>query len=180
MNQKLLLCAMALVACEKSTPTEPSPVKPTASASAAAAPTASAQVAPAAAAAGKATSLAGTFQAALRKSTTGKKEGAPSGWEKDDGKRFTGAGTVQLSVAADGTVTGTLKGALGDLNLSGRLDGDELRAALLPGGTDVTQIQNGFLSLKREGDGWKGQLSCASGDALLLREAQLELVPSAG
>lgn len=185
MKPILLLSAIALIACEKSTKADNSPTMPASSASVAAAPGAPALAAPAVPASSKTnssktTSLAGTFQAVLRKSTTGKKEGAPSGWEKDDGKRFTGAGSVQLSIAPDGTVTGTLKGALGEPRLSGRLEGDELRAALLPSGTDVTQIQNGVLSLKREGDSWKGQLSCASGDALLLREAQLELKPSAG
>jgi len=121
----------------------------------------------------------GRFMAQLRKSTTTTKQGAPSGWEKDDNKKFTGESTLSLSVAPDGTVQGTLKGALGEQTLRGKLQGDELRAAIVPTGSDSSLIQNGFVALKREGDSFKGNLSCASGDALILREASVELKKSA-
>lgn len=132
-----------------------------------------------AAVAAQSSRFTGTLTAQAKKSTTTKKEGAPQGWEKDDGKAFSGEGKITLNVAADGTVQGTLTGALGDRTLRGVLSGDDLRAALVPAGSDVTQIQNGTLTLKREGSGFKGTLTAATGDALILREASVQLTPSA-
>jgi hypothetical protein len=109
------------------------------------------------------------------KSTTTKKEGAPANWEQDDGKRFTGECQISLTIAADGTIGGTLKGALGDLELRGAVMGEDVRAALVPTNAEVTSIQNGYITLTRSETGLKGTLTSASGDSLHLRVANLDL-----
>jgi hypothetical protein len=108
-------------------------------------------------------------------STTTKKDGAPQAWEKDDGKRFSGEGQLTLNLSPEGDAIGELSGALGKLALRGKMEGEDLRASIVPSGSDITQIQNGYLTLRRVGDGYQGQLVAASGDALLLREGNVTL-----
>jgi hypothetical protein len=121
--------------------------------------------------------FSGAFSAQPAKSATTKKEGAPSGWEKDEGKTYSGECKLALSVEKDGKVQGHLTGALGELELRGWLAGDDLRATVVPSGDDVAKIQNGTLSLSRTGDGFKGTLTAATGDSLVMRRADIQVSP---
>jgi hypothetical protein len=177
MKRLLVVAVLTLVACNqnKSDGAATSATQaPLASVQAPASAVAASTPAPSA----KAMQYAGTFKARAKKSATTAKEGAPQAWEKDNGATYAGDGKITLSVAADGTVQGALAGALGDRTLRGQLSGDELRATLVTAGTDITQIQNGTLVLKREGSSFKGVLTAATGNALILREAEVTVAPA--
>jgi hypothetical protein len=114
-----------------------------------------------------------------RPSATSTKEGGPAAWDKDDGQKLTGPIIVEISVDPQGEVSGTLKGALGDLGVRGRAEGNELRSNLVPKSDDIAAIQNGYLILTRNSDALKGRLSAATGNALMMRHADLVLKKSA-
>lgn len=117
----------------------------------------------------------GEFVAAKRQPGLSAKEGAPAAWDKDDGKRFAGPSTLEVNVDSSGNVTGRVTGALGDLAVRGKIDGDELRANLVPKTQDVATIQNGYVVLTHEADSLKGRLSAATGDALVMRHSEMTL-----
>jgi len=62
---------------------------------------------------------------------------------------------------------------LGELGLRGKIEGNELRANLVPKSDDIAAIQNGYLVLTRNTDSLTGRLSAATGNALILRHADL-------
>ncbi|MGC4069626.1 MAG: hypothetical protein QM784_34210 [Polyangiaceae bacterium] len=173
----LWICAVLLtLGCDKGASKS---VEPAPSASAALPASRASANAEAVARATPSDSLAGHYEGtavvSVGKSTTTKKEGAPSNWEQDEGKRFTGECRISITIAPNGTVDGTLKGALGDHELRGAIAGDDVRAVLVPTNGEVTSIQNGYLSLARSNAGLKGKLTAASGDSLHLRVAELDL-----
>lgn len=177
MKRLLVLCALVSLGCSKSSSTE---AQASGGLPASAAPVPSVAAAAPVAKPGGLQQYSGKFSAVRGASTTTKKQGAPAAWEKDDGTQFAGEGELALKVGADGQVEGTLKGALGERSLRGRLEGDELRAQLVPAGENPKEIQNGSLSLKREGAGFKGSLVAATGDSLLLRKAEVSVTASQG
>ncbi len=121
----------------------------------------------------------GDFAALRRASTTTTKEGGPGAWEKDNGQKLSGPGALEIVVDNHGRVSGTLKGALGELGLRGQIDGEELRANLVANGEDLTAIHNGTLVLAHESDTLKGRLAAGSGDALAMRQADVVLKKAA-
>lgn len=97
-------------------------------------------------------------------------------WKLDDGKKASGAGKLSLEVSPDGTVTGTSTGALGDLAVSGRVEGD--RAALsLGSGAEATF--HGTVLATQTPEGMSGTLSASSGDSLQVRHAKVTLAKAA-
>lgn len=96
-------------------------------------------------------------------------------WKDDDGKKASGKGTVTLTVAPDGTLTGQSKGALGNLTLSGQIDGDFVRATIAPDEPTHPLAMTGVLVGKLEGDALKGRIRVAGPDATIVREAPIEL-----
>jgi len=117
----------------------------------------------------------GEFAAARRTSATTTKQGAPGAWERDNGQRLAGPGTMEVTINDQGRVSGNVRGALGDIALRGQIDGEELRANLVASNEDPTAVQNGALVLTHDKDTLKGQLSAGSGDALALRQADVTL-----
>lgn len=117
----------------------------------------------------------GDFAAARRASTTTTKEGGPGAWEKDNGQKLSGPGALEIVVDGNGRVSGTLKGALGELGLRGQIDGEELRANLVANSEDPAAIHHGTLILAHESDTLTGRLSAGSGDALTMRQADVAL-----
>jgi hypothetical protein len=93
-------------------------------------------------------------------------------WKTDDGKQASGPGELSLEVAADGTVSGSAKGALGELSVSGRVEGDRAALSLAPVTPGGFQ---GVILAARAGDGLKGALSASSGDSLQVRRADVTL-----
>jgi hypothetical protein len=93
-------------------------------------------------------------------------------WKTDDGKQASGPGQLALQVAADGTVSGSGTGALGELSVLGRFEDDRATLTLTPatpGGL------HGVVVATREGEGLKGMLSASSGDSLQVRRADVTL-----
>lgn len=98
-------------------------------------------------------------------------------WTKDDGTAASGNGRIELTVDAEGTVTGKLTGSLGDAVIVGWADDTGLNATFTPpaeagegprmSGTIAVQEQDGKL---------KGTIRGASGDAKLVRIAGIALV----
>lgn len=112
----------------------------------------------------------GVFQAELFRvelATGGVKE-----WKQDDGKKSTGGGKLSLEAGSDGGVTGTASGALGDLTVAGRFDGD--RAALTLTSTQPDGF-HGVILASQTAEGLKGTLNASSADSLRVRQASVTL-----
>lgn len=97
-------------------------------------------------------------------------------WEKDPGTDAVGEGTLEVSLD-DKRVTGTLTGPLGECHLSGELDGDNLRANLVPNDPNADSAMTGFLVLTRDGDVFKGELRASDREGRIVREAKVDLAP---
>lgn len=93
----------------------------------------------------------------------------------DDGKRVVGAGTVTLKVAPDGRVTGTSKGALGELDVSGKTDGEWLRATLTPLDPSAPEAMTGILVGPLRDGVVKAEIRVAGPRADLVRESAIVL-----
>jgi hypothetical protein len=96
-------------------------------------------------------------------------------WKQDDGKKASGAGTLALDVAADGTASGHASGALGELAIVGRVEGD--RAALQLASLEADGF-HGVILATQTAEGMKGTLSASSGDSLQVRQAAVTLTRS--
>ena len=93
-------------------------------------------------------------------------------WKQDEGKQASGAGTLSLQTAADGSVTGTATGALGNLVVTGRVEGD--RAALMLASAEADGF-HGVILASQTPEGMKGTLSASSADSLQVRQAAVTL-----
>lgn len=164
MKRALLL--LLLAGCRNETKSEPAPPVPTAA-------PASASVSAPAAPVDKPWfegAWQGTFDAALYRiemPTGGVKE-----WKSDDGKQASGKGQLAVEVSADGTASGVAKGALGELTVSGRFEGDRAALSLAPVTPGGFQ---GVILAARSGEDLKGPLSASSGDSLQVRRADVTL-----
>lgn len=178
--------AVGGVACDRepAPPSEPPPrperVEPPASAaSVAAPPPASALPAPSASAAAEPALLSGTWEGsydAKKGSIVLPPKVPDKTWAKDDGKSASGPGKVSITIGANGEITGTADGALGKSSLTGRMDGEMLRASVFPVDPAVQPAVTGVLVGKVHGDVIAAELRVAGGaDASLIRESKVEL-----
>ncbi|HEY5962086.1 MAG TPA: hypothetical protein VIV60_36270, partial [Polyangiaceae bacterium] len=117
----------------------------------------------------------GDFTVARHNSATSTKQGGPAAWEKDAGQTYSGAASASLHINPQGEASGTVKGALGELGMNGKIDDTTLRANLVARSDDPKAIQNGYVILTRDGESLKGRLDAASGDALVLRQSEVTL-----
>ncbi|RLB57728.1 MAG: hypothetical protein DRI90_17670 [Deltaproteobacteria bacterium] len=99
-------------------------------------------------------------------------------WTKDDGTLNNGKGTVALTIAADGVVSGRVTGALGALTVAGVLESGWLRAGLTPADPEGTNPMTGVLLGEVKGDQITAQLRVANHDGSLVRKAKVALEPS--
>lgn len=91
-----------------------------------------------------------------------------------ESKAALGPGKIEISVDAQGTVSGTASGALGDLTISGRSEGGRITATLKP--TTGTDGFYGTLLAEPSPSGeLVGTLSASAARANVLREAELKL-----
>ena len=163
MRTLLSLSLLSVVgACQQTPKSEPAPVASSAAASSAPAP---APAKPWFAGSWQGLFVAQLFR--LEMPVGGVKE-----WKLDDGKRSTGEGALSLEVSEEGVVTGTARGALGDLAVTGRVEGD--RAALSLASPQPDGF-HGVVLATQTPDGMKGTLSASSGDSLLVRKAEVTL-----
>ncbi len=184
----MLLLSVLCASCDKSSPkNDAPPPSATPPGTATPAPTASAAVpegkttaAPSesAAPAAGAANLAGTWEAKYQ-AKRGDVEMPPKVTDKvrkaDDGKTAVGAGTLTLTVEANGDVKGKNEGALGVATLSGKTEGDDVRCQFFPDDPLAKNAMFGIFSGKRDGDRIVGKIRVASGDAAVVREADVEL-----
>jgi hypothetical protein len=92
----------------------------------------------------------------------------------DDGKTGVGSGTMTLAIAADGSVTGTLEGALGDALLFGHADGATITGTMIPKTPSADSFYGTFVAEKKDG-ATKGKLMASRSNAGALREADFSL-----
>jgi hypothetical protein len=98
-------------------------------------------------------------------------------WTKDDGTLHSGKGTVELTVAADGVVSGKVDGALGALTVAGVVESDWLRAGLTPAKPDGVNLMTGVLIGEVKGSQIDGSLRLANHDGSVVRVGKLTLKP---
>lgn len=152
-----------------STPSTPISGKPT-SASSSAAPTAHASTAPAAT-----SPLAGKWTASFesKKAKVAQDPGvADPAWAKEDGSEASGPGTIELTIAEDGTVSGKLSGSLGEATIAGMADEKGAAGTFTPSSTEASAM-HGTLELALASDKLTGSLRASSGDAHIVRSATL-------
>ncbi|MDI1448972.1 hypothetical protein [Polyangium sp. 6x1] len=94
---------------------------------------------------------------------------------KDDGKAAIGPGTLSLTIGPDGELKGKTSGALGAAGLSGKVEGDEVRASFFPEDALSKEAMFGIVQGKRKDDKIVGRIRVANGDASVVREAEIEL-----
>lgn len=94
---------------------------------------------------------------------------------KDDGKTALGPGTITITINKDLELSGSSEGALGRAKLRGKVEGDEVRSAFDP--VDVLDKGGmyGIVSGKRKDDRIEAKIRVASGDATVVREADIVL-----
>jgi hypothetical protein len=93
--------------------------------------------------------------------------------EADDGKAASGKGELELTIAADGTVTGRVTGPLGPGLLSGMAEADGITATLAPEDPGADGAMTGTLALEPAQSDWKGTLRASSGSGEIAREADV-------
>jgi len=176
-----LVASLSLVACEKSGNEGGAPPAP----SAAPAPVPSgktAEVAPTASATAAAPveppGLAGTWEGRYD-AKKGEVEMPPKFKDKvrskDDGKMALGPGTLSITIGPDGELKGKTEGALGAAALSGKVEGDDVRATFFPEDALAKDAMFGIVQGKRKDDKIVARIRVASGDASVVREAEIEL-----
>jgi hypothetical protein len=95
--------------------------------------------------------------------------------EADDGRVAAGAGTVTLTVTADGELRGTGSGALGACTFTGKIEDGTLRATMSPEDPRAPGAMTGILVGALKGDAIQGEIKAAGRDGTLVREAAIEL-----
>lgn len=173
------LCACALIAlspaCESGS-TKPqsdgqrgsaSPAESAAAASASSAPTSSQSSEPD-------SPHAGTWQGSYKavKGTVTVPPGVRyKSWEDDKEEEYMGEGRVTLAVAADGVVSGSAKGALGEQTIAGQIDGDTLRTALQA--TDPKGGMSGILTGALKGSKIEAELRVSDSQGNIVRRSEV-------
>jgi hypothetical protein len=112
----------------------------------------------------------GVFRAELFRVETA--AGGVKEWKQDDGKVGSGEGKLTLEAASDGSVTGSSSGALGNLAVSGHVDGD--RVALVLSSAEPAGF-HGVILATQTPDGMQGTLNASSGDSLQARQAKVTI-----
>jgi hypothetical protein len=99
---------------------------------------------------------------------------ADADWAADDGARSTGAASASIAVDAEGRLTGTLTGALGECDISGQTDGEVIRASLVSRGGEPGAMAGTLVASLVDGE-LRGELRASSADARLVRFAAVVL-----
>ena len=103
-------------------------------------------------------------------------EGVPwDVWAADDGKLGVGAGTISLKVAPDASVTGTLSGVLGSLQLRGGIENGVLRAGITPQTANDAAGMTGYLTAEVTTKKLSGKLVVSNHAGAVAREASFSL-----
>ena len=122
--------------------------------------------------------LAGTWEGSYdaKKGTVAMPTGTKDKhWSKDEGKTHVGAGTMTVRVSATGDVEGEAKGSLGAQVISGRAEGNTVRATVSPKDPVDPQGFTGVLVAMMKDGALKGELKAAGPTADIVRESPVEL-----
>jgi hypothetical protein len=117
---------------------------------------------------------AGTYRAAAHRIELPTNRGGIPEWKADDGKAFVGPGTIELTCAEDGTVTGSTQGALGEHEIRGASDETSLHARFVPKSTTPPGL-SGTVALTRAGAEVTGDLQASTPDGRVARTATVTL-----
>jgi hypothetical protein len=112
----------------------------------------------------------GTYKAELLRLETA--AGGVKKWKDDDGSTASGEGKLSLQAAADGTVSGSASGPLGEHTVAGKVEGDRVALSLIPAQAEGFR---GVILASQQGDGIQGTLNVATGDSLTARKASVTL-----
>jgi len=116
----------------------------------------------------------GTYRAAAHRIDLPTNLGGIPEWKVDDGKAYVGPGTIEIACADDGTVSGSLHGALGEHELRGDADDRALHARLVPL-TAGSSAMSGTLTASKTGTDVTGDLSASTADGHVARTATVTL-----
>jgi hypothetical protein len=95
--------------------------------------------------------------------------------KKEPGRVAMGKGTVTLTIADGGDVSGSGKGALGDLVLVGQAEEGKVRASISPATPDQDPALSGVLYLELGGSALTGTLRVAGPDSVVVRQSAIKL-----
>lgn len=118
----------------------------------------------------------GRFEA--KKGAVGVPEGvAYPVWEKEKGDDASGQGTIELTIAPDGEVTGQGQGALGAFVLRGRADQKMVRSGVSPAEAETEAAMTGVFTAreKQAGKTLEAKLQVAGGKGARVRTATFVL-----
>lgn len=127
---------------------------------------------------GPAQRFAGTWRASFeaKRGAVTLPSGAPDAtWADDTGTDLTGKGTMVLKISADGQVSGSVSGALGELSARGVVEEETLRAGLTPADPTAPGAVTGILVGAADGEVLEATLRVSNGDASLVRTATVTL-----
>jgi hypothetical protein len=152
----------------------------TSSASAAPTPTlpTAAETASAAASASTAGGLAGVWEGryeAKKGSVTLPPKVKDKGIAADDGKAAVGPGSIELTVLPSGEIRGKVTGALGAGSITGKVDGEVVRAMVRPDDPFAANAMTGVVVGERKGEAIACEMHVAGPDGTVIREAKVEL-----
>jgi hypothetical protein len=181
-----VVTVLCLASCEKSGPANENPAPsaaPTSSAPAtnpgpsgktpAPPPSASAAEAPA-----ETNGLAGTWEGTYE-AKLGYVEMPPKVKDKvrakDDGKAAIGPGKISITIGPDGELGGKTEGALGAATLKGKVEGDAVSGMFTPDDGLAKGAMFGIVQGKHKEGRIEGRIRVASGDAAVVREAEINL-----
>jgi hypothetical protein len=166
---RTLAVVLTLIGCQAKPDPGPAatgsaaPAREPASASASAAP-------PAAAKTWYEGAWQGAYKAELFRIETA--AGGIKAWKEDDGAKASGEGKLSIEASADGTVSGSASGPLGEHVVSGKVDGDRLALSLIP--KEPSGFRGVILAQQADG-GMQGMLNASTGDSLAARKASVTL-----
>jgi hypothetical protein len=112
----------------------------------------------------------GTYKAELLRLETA--AGSVKQWKDDDGSKSSGEGKLSIQAAADGTVSGSASGPLGEHTVAGKVEGDRVALSLIPAQAEGFR---GVILASQQGEGIQGTLNVATGDSLTARKASVTL-----
>ena len=165
---KYALLALLLVACKGTPSADQAPTAASVSPAASGSAIAAASAAPAKP--WYEGAWQGTYKAELLRLETA--AGGVKKWKDDDGSTASGEGKLSLQAAADGTVSGSASGPLGEHTVAGKVEGDRVALSLIPAQAEGFR---GVILASQQGDGMQGSLIVATGDSLTARKASVTL-----
>ncbi len=97
------------------------------------------------------------------------------GLASDQGTAAVGQGSIEVAILANGDVRGKMSGALGEAEITGKLDGGMVRAVVRPTDPYAAHAMTGIFVGERKGEALACELHVAGPDGTMIRESTVEL-----